>query len=407
MKAIEAWLDGERINPRGYPRIYHTALIAQNLIGWHSFLRGYWSTYWIQLQDAHLKRTNQYSHKMTGKSWATRMIVHVWDKLHDGWKLHNDKVHGKNTLLKDTDIRRRTIAKIYTLHRMRRTVLHDHDNHLFLTDICTTLRTATLNYLRNWIRLYEPSIRESICTAQSNAIRNTKSLTTYFPPQKSPRKRPPKPRFDQRTRLLRDGRQKTRKRSKPLPNPNAIVSHATSALRHVHINNHAQRSSRCAMRSVQPTLISPITQRPIHTRRPNSLQIPLMRLPPSRHTLQPLQPFLHLPNHVQSILMHHTTLPAIRIGLSLPPNQPLLQSQVPQLLHRLLLNPLEPKSVCPKNIGSTHGAPPSVVASVLTLVVPRIKEISLLIAYYKVLTRNKYVCILKNVIVLPQRSSAM
>lgn len=178
MDAIEAWLDGERIDPRGYPRVYRAALIAQNLIGWHSFLQGYWSTYWIQLQDAHLKRHNQYSYKMTGHIWATRMIVHIWDSVQDGWKLHNDKVHGKNSSLEDADLRRRTIAKIITLHRERRNVLHDHVDHLFLTDLRTTLRTATLNYLRNWIRIYEPTIRESIHNAQSNAVRNTKSLTT-------------------------------------------------------------------------------------------------------------------------------------------------------------------------------------------------------------------------------------
>jgi hypothetical protein len=33
LEAIEAWLDGERIDPRGYPRIYRAALTAQNLIG--------------------------------------------------------------------------------------------------------------------------------------------------------------------------------------------------------------------------------------------------------------------------------------------------------------------------------------------------------------------------------------
>jgi hypothetical protein len=71
--------------------------------------------------------------------------------------------------------------------------------------------------MRNWIRIYEPSIMESIRTAQSQAIHNTKSLSTYFTP--IPSKRPPKPRFARNTRLLGDGRQKTRKRTKPLPNP--------------------------------------------------------------------------------------------------------------------------------------------------------------------------------------------
>jgi hypothetical protein len=40
----EAWLDGENIDPRGYPRKYQAALTAQNLIGWHFFLQGYWSS---------------------------------------------------------------------------------------------------------------------------------------------------------------------------------------------------------------------------------------------------------------------------------------------------------------------------------------------------------------------------
>jgi hypothetical protein len=79
IETIEAWLDGERIDPRGYPRIYQAAITAQNLIGWHSFLRGYWSSHWVTIQDAHLKRVNEYSNKMTGKIWATRTIVHIWD----------------------------------------------------------------------------------------------------------------------------------------------------------------------------------------------------------------------------------------------------------------------------------------------------------------------------------------
>jgi hypothetical protein len=172
-EALKAWLDGERIDPRGYPRIYRTALTAQNLIGWHSFLRGYRSSHWIALQDAHLKRINEHSHKMTGTIWATRMIVHLWDPTQAGWKLHNDKVHGKNASIEDVDLRRRTIAKIYLLHSYRRKVITDHVKHLFLTDICTTIRTSTLQYLRNWIRLYEPSIQESIRSAQSSAVRHT------------------------------------------------------------------------------------------------------------------------------------------------------------------------------------------------------------------------------------------
>jgi hypothetical protein len=286
IEALEAWLDGERIDPRGYPSIYRAALTAQNMIGWHSFLRGYWSSHWITLQDAHLKRTHAYTHKMTGKIWATRIIVHIWDQVQAGWKLHNDKVHSKNATLDDADIRRRTIAKIYHLHRLRRKVLHDHIDHLFLTDVRTTIRTSTLKYLQNWIRLYEPSIHESVRTAQSQAIRHTHSLTTYF--HMLPRKRPPKPRFDQRTRLLRDGRQKTRKRTKPLPNPT---------------RNRITRYFR--MRPRQPTL-------------------PRQTLP-LRHAPRPINPYLphHLTTNPYPSIVDPTPLPpAPAPALPTPPPTP-------------------------------------------------------------------------------------
>jgi hypothetical protein len=100
-----------------------------------------------------------------GKLWTTRIIVHIWDQVQAGWTLHTDKVHGKHATLEDADLCRRNIAKIYFLHSLRRKVLQDHVDHLFLTDVRTTIRTSTLKYLRNWIRLYEPSIQESVRSA--------------------------------------------------------------------------------------------------------------------------------------------------------------------------------------------------------------------------------------------------
>jgi hypothetical protein len=57
LEAIEAWLDGAAINPLGYPRRCRRAITAQNRIGWHTFLQGYWTPEWSLLQDAHLKST--------------------------------------------------------------------------------------------------------------------------------------------------------------------------------------------------------------------------------------------------------------------------------------------------------------------------------------------------------------
>jgi hypothetical protein len=40
LKAIDAWLDGEAIDPLRYPRRWRRAITAQNRIGWHAFLQG-------------------------------------------------------------------------------------------------------------------------------------------------------------------------------------------------------------------------------------------------------------------------------------------------------------------------------------------------------------------------------
>jgi hypothetical protein len=46
---VEVWLDGEQINSCNYPRLYRTAIEAQQQIGWHAFLQGDWSTHWATL----------------------------------------------------------------------------------------------------------------------------------------------------------------------------------------------------------------------------------------------------------------------------------------------------------------------------------------------------------------------
>jgi hypothetical protein len=213
---VEVWLDGEQINPCNYPRLYRSAITEQQQIGWHAFLQGYWSTQWEKLQDPHLRRI-EHNHKLTGKIWATRIISTLWQHIFEGWELHNTHVRGNKQKTADLDLRRRNISKVYHLLSQCNEVLADHVNYVFLSDLKQTIRTATLNFLRNWIRLYEPSILESIRVARSNAVKNTRSLCKYFRALSS--NRPPKPIFDQRQRLLIDGRQKVRKRRKVLHNP--------------------------------------------------------------------------------------------------------------------------------------------------------------------------------------------
>jgi hypothetical protein len=112
---------------------------------------------------------------MTGKIWATRVITTMWQQIYDGWELHNDKVHGKQQKTDDQDLRRRVVTNCFYLHSKKKQVLPDHIEYLFLPDLRQTVRTATIQFLRNWLRLYESAIQESIRIAQSNAVRHTSS----------------------------------------------------------------------------------------------------------------------------------------------------------------------------------------------------------------------------------------
>jgi hypothetical protein len=98
---VEVWLEGEQIHPCNYPRIYRTAILAQQQIGWHAFLQGYWSTKWEYLQDAHLRHIKEYNNKMTGKIWATRIITTIWQQIFDGWEIHNTNVHDNSRGLRN------------------------------------------------------------------------------------------------------------------------------------------------------------------------------------------------------------------------------------------------------------------------------------------------------------------
>jgi hypothetical protein len=210
LECIDAWLDGEAIDPTGYPRICRRAITAQNNIGWHAFLQGYWTTAWSQLQDAHLKQTKRWTHKCNGRTWATRTITTIWKHIHAGWKIHNDAVHIRDAKFEDADLKQRTHFRIIRLHQRQTETLAIHREYFF-EDVDTTLRITTLNFLRNWLHLYEPAILESIKMAHSESLRNTTPLSVYFPITR-PGVRP-RPQFDNRLHTRHKG---TRRRKPPV-----------------------------------------------------------------------------------------------------------------------------------------------------------------------------------------------
>jgi hypothetical protein len=148
LDCIGAWLDGDAIDPVEYPRLCCRAIIAQNRIGWHAFLPGYWTPEWSSLQDAHLKATEGWTHKCNGRTWATRTITTIWKHLHAAWTNHNDAIHALDAKYEDADLQKRTRFRIIRLHQRKTETMAIHQDYFF-EDVDTTLRVTSLTFQRN------------------------------------------------------------------------------------------------------------------------------------------------------------------------------------------------------------------------------------------------------------------
>jgi hypothetical protein len=172
--AISAGLNQTTIQPHHYHPQYRPALIAQTLIGWEPFLYGYWSHQWAKLHQQHPLAAGKKDRHQTGQLWASHFINEIWRLIHIVWNEHNDFIHGQEQQPDDQDLRTCRHLRIRHLHNQRCNVLVIHRDAYFIPDLASKLATSPpINFLHNWLRLYEAAIYESIAMANDVAIKNT------------------------------------------------------------------------------------------------------------------------------------------------------------------------------------------------------------------------------------------
>ena len=71
------------------------AFVEQAQIGWTSFVQGFFSNRWAPIQSQHL--LNRHSRR-SGHSWATALIVQLWQMIHAMWQHRNDSLHTTATI---------------------------------------------------------------------------------------------------------------------------------------------------------------------------------------------------------------------------------------------------------------------------------------------------------------------
>jgi hypothetical protein len=221
--AISAWLSQNIIQPHEYDPQYRPAIIAQNIIGWEAFLRGNWSHHWAKIRQQHLTVGSKTEHNQTGQLWASHCINEIWRQIHIAWNDHNDFIN--NQQKEDHDLQTRTHLCIRHLHNQRRNVLVIHRDTYVILNLDNRLATNPLiNFLRNWLWLYEAAIYESIAMASDVAIEHTRHLGTYFPVTRRPTCTPP-PRYQQHTHSRHDSIRKTSRQVKHPKAKNRITKY--------------------------------------------------------------------------------------------------------------------------------------------------------------------------------------
>jgi hypothetical protein len=86
---------------------FETALLAQERIGWHSLLQGYWAKDWQLLyQQQYIPpeaKTNTAKSKRltTMAHWQSNLIKLLWTHMIALWRLRRDERHGRDKQMKE------------------------------------------------------------------------------------------------------------------------------------------------------------------------------------------------------------------------------------------------------------------------------------------------------------------
>ena len=117
---------------------FQEVILAQDTMGWESFLYGFWILAWESVQAAYLISIKS---KMTIKRWITSIIRKLWDIAWDMWDHRNQWLHHKETGQLVVQLH----AEISDQYRMGFATLLRKEKALFKSSLVSLLRTSTAN----------------------------------------------------------------------------------------------------------------------------------------------------------------------------------------------------------------------------------------------------------------------
>ena len=138
----------------GVTTIWNDAFDHQELVGYDSFIQGFWCSGWNQVQQWH---SQQIREEIDIAQWSANVVSAILTYVYECWKLQNNKLH-------NTDNSDDATTKI---HQRVRALYMDPDRHLFSTREKRRLFSQTLEKrltysnatLESWIDVVELRLR--------------------------------------------------------------------------------------------------------------------------------------------------------------------------------------------------------------------------------------------------------
>ncbi len=101
--------------PKQFSSLFLTAKRHQNIIGWNYFLKGFISSFWIELQ--YLLRSPTGPRVPNMNTWETKITSLTINLLKDIWADRNTYIHGKSTEEARANARAAIIRQISVLYK--------------------------------------------------------------------------------------------------------------------------------------------------------------------------------------------------------------------------------------------------------------------------------------------------
>lgn len=178
---VNSYLTSQSFSFSSFPARYLGLCVAQDLLGWDSFLRGFCSVHWRVLQDEYYR---VHFPKLVGQPGLLRALDSVWRSLRSLWFYRNQQRHNKDVALRETELERRTNQSLRDLYRIRLSVL-PCDRCVYRSTLDVHLRESLANRVA-WVSSHQTRLHSSLELATRDNVTHTLPLSHYFSPEFSP-----------------------------------------------------------------------------------------------------------------------------------------------------------------------------------------------------------------------------